>query len=250
MTRLSRSNECFEEENIPLKIVAEDDHIMVINKPPQIVMHPARGNWKGTLLNAILYHNPNASKLPRAGIVHRLDKDTSGLIVVAKTKAAVNKLRAQFLKKEIEREYLALVHGTPSGTGKIEKPIGRSRFNRVKMATGISGREAITLYTVKQKFLGFSLLRCYLRTGRTHQLRVHLESIGHPIVGDPSYNSHARVVPSNLTFLKRQALHAFRLHFKHPNTQEFCEWSVPPPQDFSHALDILSKQKLLGENDD
>lgn len=223
-------------EDIAISIVHEDDALLVINKPPGLVVHPGSGNWSGTLLNALLGHLPALARLPRAGIVHRLDKDTSGLLVVAKTLAAQTDLVRQLQARDVRREYLALAHGRIARSGTIEAPIGRHPVQRTRMAVVARGRHAITHYEVLERFPDSTLLRCRLETGRTHQIRVHLRSIGHPLVGDPAYGKRN----SALAFT-RQALHAERLALRHPQTGRVTTWRVAPPADLQRLIRTLRK---------
>jgi 23S rRNA pseudouridine1911/1915/1917 synthase len=223
-------------EDIALDIVHEDDALLVVNKPPGLVVHPGSGNWSGTLLNALLRHIPALASLPRAGIVHRLDKDTSGLLVVAKTLAAQTDLVRQLQARDVRREYLALVHGRMSRSGTIEAPIGRHPVQRTRMAVVARGRRAITHYEVLERFRSWTLLRCRLETGRTHQLRVHLKSIGHPLVGDATYGKR-----NSAPAFTRQALHAERLALRHPQTGRMMSWRAPPPADIQRLLRTLRR---------
>ncbi len=227
-------------ENISLAIVYEDESLLVINKPVGLVVHPGSGNWEGTLLNALLHYAPQLAEVPRAGIVHRLDKDTSGLLVVAKTIQAQTALVRQLEARSVQREYLALVHGELNRAGKVDAPIGRHPAQRVKMAVVKSGKTAVTHYEIEKKYPSCTLLRCRLETGRTHQIRVHLASIGHPLVGDRVYlkgpQKCAPQLRALLTGFPRQALHATRLALEHPVTGEWMEWHVPLPQDMRDLL--------------
>ena len=202
-------------EAIALDIVHEDAAVLVIAKPAGLVVHPGSGNWSGTLLNALLAHAPQLAAMPRAGIVHRLDKDTSGLLVVAKTLEAQTSLVRQLQARTVKREYLALVHGRVARDGKVEAPIGRHPVQRTRMAVVARGKPSVTHYQVLQHFAHATLLRCRLETGRTHQIRVHLQSLGHPLVGDPVYGKK-RSADAVLANFPRQALHAERLEFVHP----------------------------------
>jgi 23S rRNA pseudouridine1911/1915/1917 synthase len=227
----------FAPEAIALDIVYEDDHIIVINKPAGLVVHPGAGNWSGTLLNGLLHHAPQLANVPRAGIVHRLDKDTSGLMVVGKTLAAQTDLVRQLQARTVKREYFALVWGTPHLSGTIDAPMGRHPRDRVKMAvsTGLNGKPAITHYeriaTGMLDRRPVSLVQCRLETGRTHQIRVHMQSLGFSLVGDAVYGK-THLVPA----FHRQALQARRLGLAHPATGEHCEWVVPLAADFAGLI--------------
>jgi len=223
-------------EDIALEIVHEDDALLVVNKPAGLVVHPGSGNWQGTLLNALLHHAPQLAGVPRAGIVHRLDKDTSGLLVVAKTLTAQTSLARQLQARSVKREYLAVAHGLIVQDGKVDARIGRHPSQRTKMAVVHTGREAVTHYTVLEQLGRYTLIRCVLETGRTHQIRVHLQSIGHALVGDPVYG---RASQTALHDFKRQALHATRLGLLHPVSGVHLEWQVEPPADFQALLDHL-----------
>jgi len=227
-------------EDIALDIVYEDDALLVINKPAGLVVHPGSGNWEGTLLNALLHHAPQLAEVPRAGIVHRLDKDTSGLLVVAKTLTAQTALVRQLEARSVHREYLALVYGEMTRAGKIEAPVGRHPTQRVKMAVVDSGKSAVTHYQIEKKFPGCTLLRCKLETGRTHQIRVHMAHLKHPLVGDRTYvKGPQKCVPQLrelLVSFPRQALHATRLALEHPVSGELVEWQAPLPKDMQQLL--------------
>ena len=217
-------------EAIALAVVYEDDTVLVIAKPAGLVVHPGRGNWSGTLLNALLAHAPQLATLSRAGIVHRLDKETSGLLVVAKTLEAQTSLVRQLQARTVKREYLALVHGRVARDGKVEAPIGRHPVQRTRMAVAARGRPSITHYEVLRHFAHATLLRCRLETGRTHQIRVHMQSLGHPLVGDPVYGKKRSADPLLAAF-PRQELHAERLEFIHPAFLEAVSWQAPLPAD-------------------
>ena len=225
-------------ERIALNIVYEDDDVLVINKPAGLVVHPGNGNWNGTLLNALLHHSPQLAGIPRAGIVHRLDKDTSGLLVVAKTLQAQTSLVRQIQARTVKREYLALVHGAVRSGGEVSAPVGRDPRNRTRMAVVPKGRAALTRYKVAKRFAGVSLLECSLDTGRTHQIRVHMQSLGHPLVGDPVYR-RGRGGDTERARLERQALHAARLEFSHPVSGARRRFAAPLPEDFRALLDSL-----------
>lgn len=221
-------------EEIPLAVVFEDAHLLVINKPPGLVVHPGSGNWSGTLMNALLHHVPQAAGLPRAGIVHRLDKDTSGLMVVAKTLEAQTDLVRQLQARSVSREYLALVHGFVARDGTVDAPIGRDPCHRTRMAVVEGGKPAVTRYRVRRRFATCTLVECRLETGRTHQIRVHMASLGHPLLGDAVYAPARRHLPGP-TF-HRQALHAWRLSLVHPVRGETLSWESPLPADFAALL--------------
>jgi len=240
LPQLHPSEQPHQAEDIALDIVYEDGTLLVINKPAGLVVHPGSGNWEGTLLNALLHHASQLESVPRAGIVHRLDKDTSGLLVVAKTLTAQTALVRQLQARSVKREYLALVWGELRHGGKVDAPIGRHPTQRVKMAALENGKPAVTHYQTEEKFPGCTLLRCRLETGRTHQIRVHLAYIGHPLVGDSVYLKGAqKCVPQLRTLLHgfpRQALHATRLVLEHPDSGETMEWHAPLPQDMQLLL--------------
>ena len=223
----------FRPEAIALSIVAEDDALLVVDKPAGLVVHPGSGNWDGTLLNALLHHAPQLAGVPRAGIVHRLDKDTSGLLVVAKTLTAQTALVRQLQARTVTREYLALAAGDIVRGATVDAPIGRHPTRRTTMAVVATGKPARTHFDVLERFAVATLLRCRLETGRTHQIRVHLASLGHPLVGDPAYGRSGPVP------FARQALHAARLALVHPSTGHACAWSSPLPQDFQALVSGL-----------
>jgi len=231
----------FAPEAIPLEIVHEDAHLLVVDKPAGLVVHPGSGNWAGTMLNALLAHAPDSSQIPRAGIVHRLDKDTSGLLVVAKTLEAQTSLVRQLQAHTVSRRYLALVSGSTSETGQVEAAIGRHPIHRTRMAVVAAGKPALTHYRALRRGEHWTLLECRLETGRTHQIRVHLDSIGHPLLGDPVYGS--RRLPAALAArigdFARQALHAWRLELVHPGTHAAVAWEAPAPADFQSLLERL-----------
>jgi len=243
-------------ENIPLDIVYEDESIIVVNKPAGMVVHPAVGNYTGTMVNALLYHCRFLSGIggvTRPGIVHRLDKDTSGLLVVAKTDMAHLNLSEQIKARTVKKIYKALVYGIPIPTeGEIKSQIGRHITDRKKMSTKTKkGRLAITHFHVEEYFSDYALLKVTLKTGRTHQIRVHLSSINHPIVGDsvygyrhpPAYTKNYPYVHQAITQLKRQALHAQILGLVHPEQKKYLEFTAPLPDKFVHLLDLLQKIK-------
>ncbi len=228
-------------EAIPLAVVFEDADILVIDKPAGLVVHPGSGNWSGTLLNALLRHAPALAGVPRAGIVHRLDKDTSGLLVVAKTIPAQIDLVRQLQARSVTREYVAIVHGAVARDGMVEAPIGRHPVHRTRMAVVARGKPAKTYYFPIDHGEGWSRLRCRLETGRTHQIRVHLNSIGHPLIGDPVYGNAQRkaILPATALNFPRQALHAARLALIHPGTGGALVWEAALPADIAELIDIL-----------
>ncbi len=238
-------------EDIPLDIVYEDDAIIVIDKHVGLVVHPGSGNWQGTLLNALLHHAPELAHVPRAGIVHRLDKDTSGLMVVAKTLTAQTALVRQMQARSVKREYLALVWGELGRDHTIDVPIGRHPSQRTKMAVIENGKEAITHVSVEEQFPSCTLVRCRLETGRTHQIRVHMAYIGHPLVGDAVYRKGVqKCVPQLRELLNgfpRQALHATRLALVHPVSGELMEFDAPLPEDMEELLERIDEASYGSE---
>lgn len=233
-------------EDIPLDVHFEDEHIIVINKPANLVVHPAAGNYTGTLVNALLQHEPSLANLPRAGIVHRLDKDTTGLLVVARSLVAQKSLVEQLQSHSLLREYSAIVYGVMTAGGTVDAPIGRHPVHRTRMAIHPMGKEAVTHYRVIKRFREHSLIRCRLETGRTHQIRVHMASIHFPLVGDPVYGKRLRVPKDSseemiqvLRNFKRQALHAGRLGLVHPVSGKNLEWKAPLPDDMARLQRVL-----------
>lgn len=243
-----------EAENIALDIIFEDDALLIINKPAGLVVHPGAGNPNHTLVNALLYHDNDLEQLPRAGIVHRLDKETTGLLIVGKTLSAYTSLVRQMQAREISRKYKALVHGHIIAGGHIDTFFGRHPRNRLKMAVCLEGKEAITDYSILKHYYQFSLLDVALQTGRTHQIRVHMEYIKHPIVGDPLYGGRRRI-PSGLSdelkqmfqAFSRQALHAYHLSLVHPTRDENLTFTAPLPQDFQNLLTALESSDELSK---
>lgn len=236
-------------ENIPLDIVYEDDDIIVINKPVGMVVHPGAGNPSGTLVNALLYHFPKAAELSRAGLVHRIDKDTSGLLVVAKNLEAQFSLTKQLGDKSVYRVYDLVVYGNIVAGGTIDEPIKRHPVDRVKMTVLPGGRDAVTHYNVKERFQHFTRVQAQLETGRTHQIRVHFTYIGYGLVGDPVYMSRVRVpagaserLATTLRGFRRQALHAAKLGLMHPRTQEQMLFEAPWPEDFANLVQVLREE--------
>lgn len=237
-----------EAEDIPLNIVFEDDEILVLNKPAGLVVHPGAGNREHTLVNALLHHAPSLANLSRAGIVHRLDKDTTGLLIVAKTLISHTALIRQMQARSIKRQYVTLVQGHVVGGDTIDTGFGRHPRNRLKMAVMGQGRQAITHYTVKKQYHDFTLLNVSLMTGRTHQIRVHMAHVNHPVVGDPLYGARVRfpedasdTLRAVLQQFKRQALHACSLGFDHPITGEALHFEAPLPDDFKALISALDE---------
>lgn len=225
-------------EDIPLNVVHEDSALLIINKPAGLVVHPGSGNWTGTLQNALLHHAPELEQVPRAGIVHRLDKDTSGLMVVARTLEAQTDLVRQLQARTVKRYYYALVRGNLERGGTVDAPIGRHSTQRTKMAIMQGGKPARTHYRIVERFLDCTLVECALETGRTHQIRVHMTSIGHPLVGDPVYGTGASRVPIGPEF-PRQALHARRLGLVHPLTGKSMLWKSELPEDMAEVIETV-----------
>ena len=247
----TEENQAFAAEPMDLDIVYEDDSVLVVNKPAGMVVHPAAGNWSGTLVNALLHYNAGLEMLPRAGIVHRLDKDTTGLMVVAKTLEAHTALVAALQERDVSREYLALVHGNVVAGSTIEANIGRHPVDRKRQAVTDGGKEAITHYRIEERFTHHTLLRVSLETGRTHQIRVHLSHKHMPIVGDQVYGGRPRfpagaseTVRQTVQQFPRQALHATRLGLVHPTTGEFMQWEVPVPDDMATLFAVLRAKEI------
>ena len=228
-----REESAFHAEAIALRIVHEDGDLLVVDKPAGLVVHPGSGNWEGTMLNALLHHAPGQENLARAGIVHRLDKDTSGLLVVARNEMAQLSLVRQLQARTVKRTYLALVRGKVKGQGTVDAPIGRHRVHRTRMAVVAGGKPALTHFRVREAFAAHTLLECDLETGRTHQIRVHLASIGHPVEGDPVYSGRGEKL------LARQALHAWKLAFRHPRSDKPQQFESPLPADMRSVLEAL-----------
>lgn len=238
-------------EPIGLQVVFEDDHLMVINKPAGLVVHPASGHAAGTLLNGLLHHNATQANLPRAGIVHRLDRETTGLMVVAKTLEAHASLVSQLQDKSLNREYEAVVLGVMTGGGKVDAPVGRHPNDRKRMAVTASGKHAVTHYRVAERFRGHTLVKVKLETGRTHQIRVHMTHIRYPLVGDPTYGrlrfpaGASPALREALHGFRRQALHARKLGLVHPASGEYLEFEAPLPADMESLLAALRQDKAL-----
>jgi 23S rRNA pseudouridine1911/1915/1917 synthase len=233
-------------EKMPLDVVFKDRALIVIDKPAGLVVHPGAGNASHTLQNALLALDAKLALVPRAGLVHRLDKDTSGLMIVARTPESHAALTAQIAAREIERRYVAVCTGVMTAGGTVDEPIGRHRSQRIRMAVRSDGREAVTHYRVVKRFRGHTLVNAQLETGRTHQIRVHLAHIGFPVVGDPVYGGRKRVprgatpqLVSMLEKFKRQALHAAHLKLAHPTSGEVVEWEAPLPTDMQRLVKTL-----------
>ncbi len=241
----------WEPQNIELDVVYEDDHIVLINKPAGFVVHPGAGNWSGTLLNGLLHRYPELGQIPRAGIVHRIDKDTTGLMVVARTLKAHTRLVRQLQKRTMTRQYEAITQGVMVGGGTVNKPMGRHPVHRKKMAViEHGGKPAVTHYRVVKRFRIHTHIRVQLETGRTHQIRVHMAHVRYPLLGDPVYLGRSRLPAGGTEEFKesilrfgRQALHAKFLGLDHPETGEWMEWEIPLPQDMVDLLEILKKDQ-------
>jgi 23S rRNA pseudouridine1911/1915/1917 synthase len=236
-------------EALPLDLLYEDDHVVVLNKPAGLVVHPAAGHHSGTLVNRLLAHAPEMASLPRGGIVHRLDKDTSGVMLAAKSTLAHKSLVAQLAERTVSRHYSAVCRGTFSGGGTIDGPIGRHPTSRIKMAVVPDGKPAVTHYRIAARFGAHTHLDVSLESGRTHQIRVHLASRKHPLIGDPVYGGRAmrpagasdRLL-SALQKFPRQALHARELEFLHPESEESLQFSAPIPEDLAELLRCLAEE--------
>ncbi|NOQ68533.1 MAG: 23S rRNA pseudouridine(1911/1915/1917) synthase RluD [Gammaproteobacteria bacterium] len=240
-----------EAEDIPLNIVYQDEAIIVINKPADFVVHPAAGHYSGTMQNALLHFDESLAAIPRAGIVHRLDKDTTGLMVVARNLSSHKYLVEQIQQHEVVREYQAVVHGVMTGGGLVDQPIGRHPRDRIKMAVRENGREAITHYRLLERFREHSHIKVQLETGRTHQIRVHMSYLRHPIVGDPVYAGRQRIpagaqhdLVDYIQGFKRQALHAWKLTFVHPEHGNEVSFEAPLAEDIQQLIRLLQKDLL------
>ena len=234
-------------ENISLDIIYEDEDILIINKPSGLVTHPGPGNWRGTLANALLHYNADLSILDRAGIVHRLDKNTSGLMVVAKNPKSQKYLVEEFQAHSVEREYSAIVYGNMISGGIVDDPISRDPKDRIKQAVRVNGKEAVTHYRVIDRYENHTHIKALLETGRTHQIRVHLSHIGYPLVGDPLYGGRLRFpkkareeIKEALKAFQRQALHSKKLTLKHPTSGDEMSWKIELPEDMSMLLNALN----------
>jgi 23S rRNA pseudouridine1911/1915/1917 synthase len=237
-------------EEIHLDIIHEDEHVLIINKPAGMVVHPGAGNQQGTLVNALLHHAPELETIPRAGIVHRIDKGTTGLLMIAKTLTAHNSLITQLQARTVQREYQAVVVGVMTAGGTVDEAIGRHHIDRKRMAITHTGKPAITHYRVEQRFAAHTQIRCKLETGRTHQIRVHMAHIRYPLVGDPVYGGRVRLPKGAspacqqvLQNFRRQALHAGVLGFEHPETGEHVSWQVDMPEDMQNLISVLANEE-------
>ncbi len=243
-------SERWQAQAMDIAVVYEDQHLLVVDKPAGLVVHPGAGNPDGTLVNALLHRDPELIRVPRAGVVHRLDKNTSGLLVVARTLPAHKRLVSALKDRQVEREYLAVVHGLLRAGGRVDAPVGRHRVHRTRMAVNDAGRPAATRYRVERRFRAHSLLRLALESGRTHQIRVHMAHIDHPLVGDPVYGGRLRLpagagteLTERLRAFKRQALHAEQLKLRHPVSEQAMHWQSPLPPDMQELLAALEEDK-------
>ena len=248
LTLNQKQNTDWTPEKIPLNVVYEDEDIIVINKQFNLVTHPGAGNWNGTLANALLYYDPSLARLDRAGIVHRLDKNTSGLMVIARNEKAQKYLVEQLQNHSVEREYSAIVYGHMIAGGTVDEPIGRDPRDRVKQAVLSNGKDAITHYRAIDRFKSHTHVKAILETGRTHQIRVHLSYVGHSLVGDPMYGGRVRFpkkaseeLKEALLSFKRQALHSKKLTLIHPISGELMSWKAALPDDMKGLLEALKK---------
>jgi len=243
-----KQNNDWSAENIALNVVFEDEDIIIINKPFGLVTHPGAGNWNGTLANALLYYDSELSKLDRCGIVHRLDKNTSGLMVIARNEKSQKYLVEQLQSHSVVREYSAIVYGHMISGGSVNDPIGRDPKDRIKQTVSSNGKDATTHYRVIDRFKSHTHVKAILETGRTHQIRVHLSHIGYPLLGDPMYGGRVRfpkkaseILKESLLEFKRQALHSKKLTLNHPSTGEPMSWKAPLPDDMVKLLAILNE---------
>lgn len=244
-------NDSWIAEAIQLDIVHEDQDLLIINKPAGMVVHPGAGNHEGTLVNALLHHSPELEAIPRAGIVHRIDKGTTGLLMIAKTLQAHNSLVSQLQERTVLREYQAIAMGVMTAGGTVDEPVGRHPVERKRMAVTGNGKPAVTHYRVEQRFRAHTHIRCKLETGRTHQIRVHMAHIRYPLLGDPAYGGRLRLpkgasegFQQALQSFKRQALHAGLLGFVHPRTEQDVSWQIDMPEDMQTILTSLNRDQL------
>jgi 23S rRNA pseudouridine1911/1915/1917 synthase len=251
----SKQDQWQQAQAIPLDIIHKDDDLLVINKPAGLVVHPGAGNPDGTLVNALLHFDPSLANCPRAGIVHRIDKDTTGLLVVARHLQAHQSLVSQLQSHQVVRRYHAVTNGTITYGGSVNQPIRRHPTQRTKMSTGEVGKEAITHYHVVRRFRAHTHITCQLETGRTHQIRVHMQHIGHPLVGDTTYGGRPHLpkqcsaeLKTQLQQFPRQALHAFELQLNHPRSGQHCIWTCPLPKDISRLIQALDDDQKHHEH--
>lgn len=245
-TQLAAQDESWTAESIELDIIYEDDDVIIINKSAGMVVHPGAGNHQGTLVNALLAHAPQLANIPRAGIVHRIDKSTTGLLMIAKTLQAHNSLVSQLQARTVIREYQAVCLGVLTAGGTVDEPIGRHHIDRKRMAVSQTGKPAITHYRVEQRFRAHTLIKCKLETGRTHQIRVHMAHIRHSLLGDPVYGGRLKMAKGMseacrdaIQAFRRQALHAGILGFQHPTTGKDVSWQVDLPEDMQRLVEAL-----------
>jgi 23S rRNA pseudouridine1911/1915/1917 synthase len=243
-------SERWQAQPLDITVIYEDEHLLVVDKAAGLVVHPGTGNPDGTLVNALLHRDPALVRVPRAGVVHRLDKNTGGLLVVARTPMAHKNLVSALKNRRVEREYLAIVNGLLSAGGRVDAPVGRHRVQRTRMAVNDAGRPAATRYRVERRFRAHSLVRLTLESGRTHQIRVHMAHIGHPLVGDPTYGGRLRVpagagaaLTKQLRAFRRQALHAAELRLQHPVSDDDMQWQSPLPPDMQALLEALEEDE-------
>ncbi|WP_417511639.1 23S rRNA pseudouridine(1911/1915/1917) synthase RluD [Methylophaga sp.] len=246
-TELQVQDESWQPETIALDIIYEDDDVIIINKPAGMVVHPGAGNHQGTLVNALLAHAPQLANIPRAGIVHRIDKATTGLLMIAKTLTAHNSLVSQLQARTVKREYLAVACGVFTAGGTVDEAIGRHNVDRKRMAVSATGKPSVTHYRVEQRYRAHTLIKCKLETGRTHQIRVHMAHIRHPLLGDPVYGGRLKQAKGMtetcrevIHNFRRQALHAGLLGFVHPTTGEEVSWQIDLPEDMQQLVDALA----------
>ena len=241
-------NTDWQPESMALELLYEDNDLLIVNKPAGLIVHPGAGNPNGTLVNGLLGYDSRLASLPRGGIVHRLDKDTTGVLAVARNESSRLNLIRQLANRGVRRSYLALVQGVPISGGSVDEPIGRDQRDRRRMTVSAAGKPATTHYRIEHRFRAHALLRCELETGRTHQIRVHLRHIGYPLLGDPVYGGRSRLPPGAeetlrmaLQQMSRQALHAEKLALKHPATGQEMEWTVPMPEDMETLCRVLKE---------